>query len=171
MKRRPLPIVLCKAILLTTIVAVVAYAGSSGSNLTVTAQVLETCTIGSGTVVFGNYQPTDGASASASAALSVACSVGTAAIVKLDQGANAAPGSTDALPLRRLTDGQGHFLHYALAQDSAGITTWGNTTATGKTYLAQSSAATPVVVYGALPANQNVTPGAYTDAVTVTVAF
>jgi spore coat protein U-like protein len=151
-----------------------AHAGTATSNLGVSASVAANCTIATDPVAFGAYDPV---SANAAAALNgtgtvtVACTSGSASTATLGQGANADTGSTDAVPLRRMKEASTtNYLSYALYQDSARTTVWGNTAGTGVAHTGTGSA-TAITVYGAVAANQNVPAGSYSDIVVATVSF
>jgi len=102
--------------------------------------------------------------------VTVTCTSGDATNITLGQGANAANGSTDAAPLRQMKDSGTDVLSYALYQDSARTTAWGNTSATGVDETG-TGAAQNVTVYGAVAAGQNVPAGSYSDTVVATVTF
>jgi spore coat protein U-like protein len=104
------------------------------------------------------------------ATLTVTCTSGAAATITLGQGANAASGSTDAAPLRQLSDGSSHVLSYSLFQDNGHSTAWGNTSGTGASYTGVGTS-TNVSVYGQVTAGQNVPAGSYSDTVVATVTF
>jgi spore coat protein U-like protein len=148
-------------------------AATQTSNLSVTASVSAACSISTAAVAFGAYDPV---SANASAALNgtgtvnVTCTNGASTTITLGQGLNADTGSTDAAPVRRLSDGSSHFLGYALYSDSGRSTAWGNTSPTGLANTGTGSQAA-LTVYGAVAAGQNVPPGSYSDTVVATVTF
>lgn len=139
-------------------------------DLDVSATVVANCTITANALNLGNYDPVAAnaaAAATASTTLSVACTSGAAATVTLGQGDNAAGGSTDANPARRLSDGT-NFLNYELFTDVGLADEWGNTTGTGVAHTGTGSA-TSLNVYGSIAAAQNVPAGTYTDTVVATI--
>ena len=150
-----------------------ALAASSTANLSVTASVSANCTISTNAVAFGSYDPV---SANASSALNgtgsvvVTCTNGSSATITLGQGLNAASGSSDAAPLRRMKDGGTNFLSFSLFSDSSRTTTWGNTSGTGVSHTGTGSA-TSLTVYGQVSGGQNVPAGSYSDTVVATVTF
>jgi len=86
----------------------------------------------------------------------------------IGQGLHAAAGSTDAAPLRRMTDGT-HFLDYNLYGNSGCSGVWNNTT--GYTVPGTGEPAT-ATVFGCIAAGQNSVPaGSYSDTVVMTVTF
>lgn len=142
-------------------------------NLSASSTVVNNCTVSTAPVAFGDYDPVsanDATARDATGTVTVTCTSGAAATVKLGQGANADPGSTDAAPLRRLTDGT-NFLSYQLYSDAGRTTVWGNDGATDVDHTG-TGAAVDLTVYGRIAAGQNTVPaGSYTDTVLVTVSF
>lgn len=63
-----------------------------------------------------------------------------------------------------------NLLSYALFSDAARTTNWGLAPAAGVPGTG-SDVASPLVVYGQVPAGQFVTPGAYADAVVATITY
>lgn len=147
-----------------------AYAGSSSANMSVSASVSDNCTISAAPLAFGAYDPASGSPLDGSAQLTVQCTLNAAANIQLGQGSNADAGSTDAAPLRRLADGSGNFLSYALDQDAAHSTLWGNTSGTGVSHTGTGMSA-QISVYGRISASQNVPAGAFSDSVMATINF
>lgn len=150
-----------------------AHAATQTSNLPVTATIAASCTIdASAGVAFGTYDPivtnktTD---LTATGSLSTTCTNGFDATVTLDDGTNNDIGSTDAAPLRRMTDGT-DFLSYQLYSDAGATTVWQGPTGTGVTVTGTGAAVT-TNVYGVVTAGQNVGVGSYTDTVVATVSF
>ena len=62
-------------------------------------------------------------------------------------------------------------LGYFIYKDPAHATVWGNTIATGVAQTFTGIDGTPLTVYGAITAAQNVPVGAYVDTVVATVTF
>jgi spore coat protein U-like protein len=113
------------------------------------------------------------AALTATASISTVCTLGSVPVVTLGQGVNAASTSTNAAPVRRLTNGATTpvYLSYGLYQDTGHSTNWGNTSATGVTGAGTGSTV-PLTVYASVPAGQTSAPvGTYTDQVIVTVTF
>jgi len=138
----------------------------------VSATVLKNCTVGATNVAFPNYTPTTGAQ-TANGTVSVSCTKSTAFTVSLNKGTTA--GGTIAQ--RLMSDGAGDTLQYNLYTTSGFATVWGDGTGTSVTQGgtgAGMAAPVALTVYGNLPdsaANQAVPPAAYTDTVTVSVAY
>jgi len=150
-----------------------AQAATSTDNLSVTASVAANCSISTTAVAFGAYDPVVANAVAAidqTGTVSVNCTSGANATVTLGQGANAGGGSTDAVPVRRMSDGVTSFLNYTLYSDAGRTTAWGNTGGTGQAHLGTGSAAN-LTVYGRLPGGQAVPVGSYTDTVVATITF
>jgi len=165
---------LLAALSLIVIVASVnqAFAATTTTNLSVTAIVGATCNISTSAVSFGSYDPLAAnvtAPLNGTGAVGTTCSNGLTNTITLDQGLNAATGSTDAAPLRQLRS-SGNVLNYFLYSNSARTTVFGNTTGTGigQTGTGQSASAT---VFGQIPAGQNAAPGRNAETVVATVTF
>lgn len=150
-----------------------AMATTATANLAVSTTVTANCSISTSPVAFGNY---DSLTANVSTPLdstgsvSVTCTSGAPTNITLGQGANAAGGSSDAVPLRRMNDGGSNNLAYSLHQDVSHATTWGNTSGTGVTGTGNASLQT-LTVYGRVAAGLTPIPGSYTDTVVATVTF
>lgn len=142
-------------------------AATATDTMTVSATVQSACVVAANPLAFGNYNPTSGSNTDATTTLSVTCTSGTSYTVGLSAGT----GSGATVSARKMTGG-GNTLNYALYQDSARSTNWGNTpgTDTPASATAGASAAT-LTVYGRITAGQNVPAGTYTDSVTVTVNY
>jgi spore coat protein U-like protein len=165
---------LASAVLIAAASATPAMAGTATSNLGVGANVTNNCTISTTPIVFGAYDPI-GTNASSmldkNGSVSITCTTGASATIKLSQGNNAATGSTDALPQRRLKHAStDNYLIYQIFQDSSWSTVWGNTENTGVSETG-SGAAQSKTVYGRIAAAQNVPTGTYSDTVVAEVAF
>jgi spore coat protein U domain-containing protein, fimbrial subunit CupE1/2/3/6 len=150
-----------------------AFAGASPqtANMTVQAQVIVDCTIGTvGTMDFGSlglsFVTTD---TTTSATISYTCTSGTVPTVTIGQGLHAAGGSTDAAPLRQMASG-GNNIAYNLYTSNTYATVWGNTAGTGVAQPAATGAAQTTTVYGKA-FHANVPTGSYSDTVVVTYTF
>lgn len=152
------------------------FAGASpqSATFTVTATVIKGCTVSATNIAFGNYDPTSATAVTAQGAVTAKCTKGSVVAVALDQGLNAASGSTAATPARQMKDSSGDLLAYHIYTTSGGSTEWGNTSASEPATQTSTSAATALTftTYGSLPAGQDV-PAAtsYTDTVTATLTF
>lgn len=146
----------------------VAQAGSASAVMNVTARVTNACTIASGNMAFGDYNPTSLIATTGTATLQVTCTFGSTASIALDQGANPQAGSTAAVPLRQMANGTDR-LHYSLFQDVTNLQTWGGGAA-AQSYLGLGIQSN-VTVYGKIAASQVVSAGNFSDVVTATISF
>jgi spore coat protein U-like protein len=144
-------------------------AATSTSTLTVNAVVSANCSISSGVLSFGSYDPVvvnastplDG-----SGTFTVACTKNAANVwIGIGYGSNVS-GST-----RRMKDAGTNYVTYELYRDAARTSIWGNVQASGVSYAPTTKAATTFTVYGRMPANQDAAAGSYTDTVQMTVNF
>ena len=148
------------------------HAGTSNSNMPVTASVSSNCTISTAATAFGAYDPivtNATAPLSGSGTVTVTCTHSAATAITLGQGANPATGSTDATPQRRMLAGSS-YLSYSLYSDAGATTVWGNTPQSGLGHTGTGTA-TNLTVHGRVPAGQNVPAGSYTDTVVATITF
>ncbi|HEY1551956.1 MAG TPA: spore coat U domain-containing protein [Kofleriaceae bacterium] len=147
-----------------------AEAGSANGTLSVTAQVSVACAINTATLAFSSYDAVQGTAVQGSTTLSVVCTKGATAVVTLGQGSQPALGSTDTAPQRQMALLLSR-LGYTLYQDSARTVVWGNTSATGLSYIATGSSLDSLTVYGTITASQDVPAGSYADSVVATMTF
>ncbi|MFC5474002.1 spore coat U domain-containing protein [Paraherbaspirillum soli] len=154
----------------------IAFAATATANMTNTVTVSDNCSIGT-TGFTTTYDPivTNAASnQDVTASVTTTCTVGASPVITLGQGANANTGSTDAVPLRRLSSGGGTpvYLNYSLFSDSGRSTTWGNTAGTAPSAVTGTGAAAPLTIYARIPSGQTSAKAAtYTDTVVATVTF
>jgi spore coat protein U-like protein len=143
-------------------------AATATANLTVSATVINNCTISTAALAFGSYDPVvanqtnnlDG-----TGTVTVACTRGATTTIGLGAGSNAS-GST-----RRMAGGTGNFLSYELYSDSGRSTVWNTGAGVLTPVAAPSRAARDFTVYGRIAGNQDVPAGSYTDTVVATVNF
>jgi spore coat protein U-like protein len=148
------------------------FAQTTSGNMTVTANIGTSCTIGSPTLDFGTYLPaTTNASSplDAQTTLTWTCTSTTPGTITLGQGAHVAAGSTDSIPLRQVNSGSNN-LGYFLYQDAGRSTVWGNTESTGVAVIG-TGVAQNTTVYGRIPGGQNVPAGSYADSVVITLSY
>ena len=158
------------AALLATGIPMPAPAASSSTTIPVTATVAQSCTIASGVISFGLYDPV-GANATTdlatTGAVTIACTKGAAGVtISLDLGTNAAAGQRN---LKGTTNGG--LLQYNLFQDAAHTTPWDNATHKYSVPTSVSKVAQVLNIYGVVPHNQDVQTDAYTDTVVATVNY
>jgi spore coat protein U-like protein len=145
-------------------------AANKTADLNVNASVANNCTLTTGAIAFGAYDPV-GANATAGTGdltgnghVYVACTKGAAATIDLGNG-----GAADANS-RRLTSGANNLTYQLYRSD--GTTVWGAGAATGGvTYSSTSKAQTDLVVVGKVPGGQDVPAGTYTNTIVATVNF
>jgi len=155
-------------------------AGTAGPvQFDVSVTVSSNCVISSGsagTFLVGTYDPVSANAtagsplqATTTSVLKVSCTSGaTSPVIRLDQGSHPQSGSTDAAPVRRLSDGT-HFLSYNLYK--GGYTTvWGNTGSTGLAYTGSGSFEN-ITLYAQVDGGQSVPAGTYTDTVQANIDF
>ena len=120
------------------------------------------CTVSSVAVSFGAYDPTVGNPLNATGSISVTCTPATMSVVRLDPGRNSGGNFS-----QRKMQGDGNYLTYNLYTDAACTKIWGD--GTGNTFT--QAGGSNVIVYGKIPAIQKVTPGVYSDFVTIIVEW
>jgi spore coat protein U-like protein len=151
-----------------------ALAETATDNLVVSATIANNCTISAGSIAFGAYDPIGanlGAPLDATGTVTVHCTEGSSASIRLSQGANPDTGSsTEAVPVRRLKSAENKHLEYFLFSDTERTTVWGNDE-TAQVGHAGDGTPTPLTVWGRIPAGQNVPAGTYNDTVIATVTF
>jgi spore coat protein U-like protein len=156
-----------------------AFAGASPqtTNFQVTANVAASCTVSATNIAFGAYDPADTnatAPRDASGNVSVRCTRGTStAVAALNQGANAATGSTCASPLRQMNGGGSERLRYDIYKEAGRTSPWGCDATNTQAIPTFASSVTPVTLttYGRIAAGQDAAIGSYTDTVQVSVTF
>lgn len=146
------------------------HAGTSTANLDVTATISANCTISTTAVAFGAYDPivtNASAAKDATGTIVTTCTTGSSPTITLGQGANAATGSTAAVPIRQMASGTNR-LGYELYSEATRTTVWSNT---GVATPTASGTAQTNTVYGRIPGAQNKPTGSYSDVVVATVTF
>jgi spore coat protein U-like protein len=133
------------------------------AQFSVTATIVKDCTVSATTLAFGNYT---GAVKTSTSTVSVTCTSGTTYTVGLSAGL--ATGAT--VTTRKMQNGAA-LLNYGLFTNSGHTTNWGNTSGTNWVSGTGSGSAQGITVYGQIPAAQYVTPGSYTDTITVSVTY
>jgi spore coat protein U-like protein len=132
--------------------------------MTVSANVVASCSVVGGTLDFGDYDPIAAAPKDGSLAISVRCTRGVTAQIGMGLGNNPLGA------LRRMAGGP-DFLSYELYKDGARSILWGNTGTDRVAYTATSSGPTSITVFGRVGAGQDVPVGGFSDTVTITVTF
>jgi spore coat protein U-like protein len=131
----------------------------------VSATVAATCLINSaGALSFGSYT---GVAINATSNISVSCTNTT----PYNMGLNAGTSTGATVTTRKMTGPSSATLSYALYQDSAHSTNWGNTVGTDTVGGTGNGSAQTLTVYGQVPAAQYPTPGSYNDTITATLTY
>ena len=132
----------------------IVYAGQAIDTVTVTTNITPSCVIQSiDHLDFGNYVSSDPQPKLANAAITVQCIKGTQYTIYID--AN-----------RKMTF-SGHQLDYQLFSNSSYTKSWGNDLGTGEQFDSSDIQASTHIIYGKLPAGQNVPAGLYSNTNTV----
>jgi spore coat protein U-like protein len=139
-----------------------------------------TCTISAVGVAFGTYDPANPAADTANGSLLATCTWTGGGSTTLTLTTSFSPGNSGAYPNRwMLRPGSSDQLNYNIYMDPAYTQIRGNGTAgtvTGGpaqvTVTRNNRTATATgTLYGRIPAGQSVSPGAYSDTITVTLLF
>jgi len=138
-------------------------ATAATAQFSVTATIVKDCTVSASNLAFGNYT---GAVKNSTTSVSVTCTSGTTYTVGLSAGL--ASGAT--VTTRKMQNGSA-LLSYGLFTNSGHTINWGNTSATNWVSGTGSGSSQAITVYGQIPAAQYVTPGSYTDTITVSVTY
>lgn len=144
-----------------------AIAATTTTNLSVTATISATCSVTTGTVAFGTYDPTSGSPDDATGTVTVTCTNGTGYSITLGDGLYYSSG-------RRMRSSAVtyEYLTYELYQEAGRTTLWGDGThGTVMGSLTGNGSAQAYTVYGRMPINQYSKPDSYADTVLVTVTY
>jgi spore coat protein U-like protein len=156
-----------------------AHAGSTPANLAVSASVAANCTISTGAVAFGPYDPVVTNASTAlpgTGSVSIACTKGSAPAITLALGLNAVGAQRNM----KIVGGGTDVLGYQLFQPPdntpgtacPGTTVWD--TSVGGTFTPTAPASKASRTYnvcGTVAAGQDVSVGTYNDTVVATVNF
>lgn len=123
------------------------------------------CTISATSVSFGSYNVFTGTPLDATGTVTYQCLLGLQIVITLGR------GSSPVFIPRTMRKGT-ESLNYNLYRDSTRMTVWGDGTG-GTSTLTAAALLLPVTVsvFGRVPARQDVSAGAYSDTVIVTVIF
>jgi spore coat protein U-like protein len=147
-----------------TLIPRISEATTTTTTFAVTATVQSTCLVSATAMAFGTYT---GVAATGTSTVSVTCTNTTTYNV----GLNAGLASGASVTTRQMTGPSSSLLNYALYKDSSRTVNWGVTIGTDTATGTGNGSAQPITVYGAIPANQYVTPGAFTDTITATITY
>ncbi len=132
------------------------------ASIAVSATVQSNCIISAAPLAFGTYT---GALNNTTSTVTATCTNTTPYDIGLDKGSNGATTST-----RQMKSGIS-MLNYSIFSDAAMTKNWGTIIGTDAVHGTGGGSAQSLSVYGQIPANQYVTPGAYTDTVTATLTY
>jgi spore coat protein U-like protein len=160
-------------VLSTILTPALGLAGSATSAFRVTATLDPTCTVQTTPAAFGHYNPlTTHASAplDITSSVTITCSKGMATTIGLDRGLHAdyAQGTTRSMKHVSKTE----YLSYDLYKDAIHTTLWG----TSGTHLvvppiAPDTTPRTYLIFGRVPAGQDVSLGDYLDTIVAIVNF
>lgn len=141
--------------------------GSVTANMPVQITIQDACAITTApsTLDFGTQGPLT-ANVDNTATLAVTCTDQAPYSIGLDAGKNPTGSG-----VRQMTDGSGNFVSYALYQDNARTTPWGNTANTDMETGTGSGSAQTITVYGRVAPQTTPPAGIYNDTVAVNVTF
>jgi spore coat protein U-like protein len=140
-----------------------------------------TCTVAATPLAFGSYSPLSASPVDSTATISVTCTAITILFIvtlDVDYTISLSKGGAGSYSPRKLSL-LANTLNYNLYTDNARSIIWGDgtggtSTKSGSmhgTGLLFSSVTDNHTVYGRLPGSQNISAGAYTDLITVTVNY
>jgi len=158
-------------LVLGTAVTGIANSGTTTTTFNVTSTLIATCSATATALAFPAYTPAAGA-VTGNSAISVKCTKNSPYTVALNGGSTA--GGTVA---QRLMAFGANTLQYNLYTSAALTTVFGDGSGTSKTEAgtgAGLATVTTFAVFGQVPdsaTNQGAVPGAYSDTITVTVAY
>ncbi|HEY2750883.1 spore coat U domain-containing protein [Phenylobacterium sp.] len=141
-----------------------ARAATTTATFTVTASVQTACAVSANNLNFGAYA---GQQIDNTVTLLATCSV----TVPYDIGLNQGTFTGATVTTRRMAGTDPAGLGYSLFQDTGRTTNWGNTVPTDTVHGVGTGFAQTVTVFGRIPGGQNVSPGSYSDTITVTLNF
>lgn len=143
----------------------IVYVTSEGySSFYPTATVPSSCTVSASSLSFGAYA---GSIVYGTSSLSVNCTDTTT----YNLGLNAGTSTGATVTSRAMTYAGSNTLAYQIFQTNAYSTNWGNTVGTDTVTGTGTGVTQAVNVYGRINAGLYVTPGSYSDTITVTVTY
>jgi spore coat protein U-like protein len=141
------------------------------SSLTSVASINAFCTVTSGILNFGNYEPISRNATQpldVQSTFKITCTKGSSATITLNNGLNGprAQGTTRAMSAG---GAKPDFISYELYLNSSRSTVWNTTNV--QSYTAINKSAHQITVYGRIPGGQDVGAGYYSDTVTINANF
>jgi spore coat protein U-like protein len=167
MKRVINRVLFCAALAASNGVAV-----TDSDTFLVTATVSDSCSVTASDLVFGIYNTTALIDTTATSTVTVNCTLLTPYTITLDAGI----GTGAAYDTGRIMTGSpntSETLNYNLYTDVVNTTVWGDGSTGGSGDVAGVGTGLdiPHIVYGTIPAGQNVKPQDYSDTITVTLTY
>jgi spore coat protein U-like protein len=135
--------------------------------MAVSTLVSNSCIITAGELQFATYDTTSGTPLAGTVTIQSTCTLGGAMVMTMGPGANPHATSTDTAPVRQMIGAGGNLAH-DLYIDLAHTIVWGNTSGTGKAFIA-TGGTDNILVYGLVPDQQAVGGGSFADSVAVTL--
>jgi spore coat protein U-like protein len=144
-----------------------AFATLQTTSMLISVDVMPSCIITSTPLVFGFYNPYAVISTTSIAKFKVLCTLNTPYNITLNQGM----ASSATTRFRSMLGPDAATIKYTLSQNPTHTINWGNTI--GVDTVVGKGAGIPqyVIVYGEIPAKQNVSIGSYKDVVNVSIIF
>lgn len=158
--------VACLAGLLAVALPSGAYAATATGTLNLSITITASCSVVSATAVNFGSVAAIAANIDQTSTLTVNCSSTTPYTVGLGVGSGA--GATVAV--RKMTSGA-NVVNYTLYRDAARTQLWGTTIGTDTVAGTGSGANQTLTIYARTPTQAVPPPGAYTDAVTITITY
>lgn len=138
------------------------FAATDTEPFQVTANVVSSCSIAAiADLAFGAYDPASITPALAQTTASVTCTLLTDYELTIDDGVNTG---------RRMKDAGTNYLDYDVYSDVARLLAWPSV-APGVAGVGLGLSAVPHLIYGSIPAGQDVPAGSYADTLTLTVTW
>lgn len=144
-----------------------AFAGSGNDSFSVTANVVDTCTISAADMAFGDYDPLSVTPTVGTSNLTVSCTLLAPYTIELDAGV----GNSATTTARQMENAGGDQLEYSIFQDVTHLLLWGLAIDTLEVSGIGTGLPVPTTMFGQIVANQQVASGAYSDTVTATINF
>ena len=176
--QRPLNLVIVSAMVFGTVALTVpAYATDTAANLTVSADIIPSCTINTTDLNFGAY---DAIIANAtqdlttSAKVSTICTLGATGVVTMGQGEHAFYCISNNCIRRMANSEETSLLTYQIYTDAGYSVVWNHDPGDMRSVanVTGSGASQDLTVYGKVPKNQKyAAAGIYTDTVNITLTY
>jgi spore coat protein U-like protein len=136
--------------------------------------LLQSCSVSATALSFGPYDPSSATARDSTGTVTVTC---TAILLGVSASWDIllSTGSSGSFTPRRLLSG-GNSMQYNLYIDAGRTQVWGDATGTtakvsDSRFVVVGTSQYSYTTYGRIPALQNLAPGTYTDAITVTLNF